>query len=325
MSALGLDPMVLILGAGVGVALICLFFAFGDDSNKKQAKRVDRLKSRGRGDAPDAALQLRRDSADKGRISQLVQRYLPRPELLRERLHRTGYSISIGAYGIACLIVAGLAGSTALIFGLSLLIALPVALLAGLWLPHLVVGFLVRRRANSFGKHFPEAVALMVRGLKSGLPVTETFQIVGNEVPDPVGLEFRQVSDQIRLGHPPEQALWDAARRVGTPELKFLVVTLSIQRETGGNLAETLENLDNILRRRRQMRLKVRAMSSEARASAMIIGALPFIMMAVLTIVNHAYMSQLFFTEKGHHLLMAAACSMSLGVGVMTKMVKFDI
>jgi tight adherence protein B len=254
-----------------------------------------------------------------------VLRYLPRPELLRERLHRTGYSISLGAYGLACLMVAGAAGAVALLLGGSLLLALPVGLLVGLWLPHLFVGFLVLRRANRFGKHFAEAVALMVRGLKSGLPVTETFQIVGNEVPDPVGVEFRQVSDQIRLGHPPEQALWDAARRVGTPELKFLVVTLSIQRETGGNLAETLENLDNILRRRRQMRLKVRAMSSEARASAMIIGALPFIMMGVLTVVNHAYMSQLFFTEKGHHLLMAAAASMSTGIGVMTKMVKFDI
>jgi tight adherence protein B len=325
MSGLRLDPMLIVLALGIGIALLCLFLAFGDETKKKQAKRVDRLKSRGQGEIASVALQLRRESGDKGRISQLVLRYLPRPELLRERLHRTGHSISLGAYGIACLIVGLLAGGIALAMGVSLLLALPAALLAGLWLPYLFVGFLVRRRVNSFGKHFTEAVALMVRGLKSGLPVTETFQIVGAEVPDPVGFEFRQVSDQIRLGHPPEQALWDAARRVGTPELKFLVVTLSIQRETGGNLAETLENLDNILRRRRQMRLKVRAMSSEARASAMIIGALPFIMMGVLTVVNSAYMSQLFFTEKGHHLLMAAACSMGFGVAVMTKMVKFDI
>jgi tight adherence protein B len=325
MSGLGIDPMVIVLAVGVGIVLLCLLLAFGDETKKKQAKRVDRLKSRGQVATGGEALQLRRQSGDKGTISQLLLRYMPRPELLRERLQRTGRSISLGAYGIACLVTGLLAGGIVLVLGFSLLLALPAALLVGLWLPHLFVGYLVWRRANSFGKHFSEAVALMVRGLKSGLPVTETFQIVGAEVPDPVGLEFRQVSDQIRLGHPPEQALWDAARRVGTPELKFLVVTLSIQRETGGNLAETLENLDNILRRRRQMRLKVRAMSSEARASAMIIGALPFIMMGVLTLVNSAYMSQLFFTEKGHHLLMAAACSMGFGVAVMTKMVKFDI
>jgi tight adherence protein B len=165
----------------------------------------------------------------------------------------------------------------------------------------------------------------MVRGLKSGLPVTETFQIVGNEVLDPVGGEFRQISDQIRLGSSPETALWDAAKRIGTPELKFLVVTLSIQRETGGNLAETLENLDNILRRRRQMKLKVKAMSSEARASAGIIGALPFIVTAVLWFVDPHYIGTLFVTSSGHTLLAVAVGSMGFGFAVIYKMIRFDI
>ncbi|HWI25522.1 MAG TPA: type II secretion system F family protein [Stellaceae bacterium] len=324
MSGLLADPQPLLLGAGVGIVLLCLFFAFGDDGNKKQAKRVDRLKSRGQRPASEA-LQLRRETGDRGKIDQLVLRFLPRPELLRERLRRTGRPISLGAYGIGCLVVAVVAFTGALVFGASLLVALPVAALVGLWLPHFFIGFLANRRANAFGKHFPEAIGLMVRGLKSGLPVTETFQIVAQEVADPVGGEFRQVSDQIRLGHPPEQALWDAAKRTETAELKFLVVTLSIQRETGGNLAETLENLDNILRRRRQMKLKVRAMSSEARASAMIIGALPFVMVGILSVVNPAYIALLFTTVRGHHMLLAAAGSMSFGVAVMTKMVRFDI
>lgn len=324
MNGLFGDPMLLIAGAGIGVTLLCIFFAFADDKGEKQAKRVARLKSRGQGEGGEA-LQLRRETGDKRKIDQLVLRFMPRPELLRERLHRTGYSINLGTYGIACLVVAVIAAVATAIMGFSLLMALPAGLLVGLWLPHLVIGFLVTRRANKFGKTFPEAIALMVRGLKSGLPITETFQIVANEVTDPVGSEFRQVSDQIRLGQSPEQALWDAAKRIGTPEMKFLVVTLSIQRETGGNLAETLENLDNILRRRRQMKLKVKAMSSEARASAGIIGALPFIMIVVLGVMNPEYISLLFTTVRGHHLLMAAACSMTLGVGVMVKMVKFDI
>jgi tight adherence protein B len=324
MSGLLGDPQPLVLGAGVGIVLLCLLFAFGDDQNKKQAKRVSRLKSRGQRPVGDA-LQLRRETGDRRKIDQLVLRFLPRPELLRERLRRTGRPISLGAYGIGCLAVAIITLPGALAAGASFIVALPAAALAGLWLPHLFVGFLGRRRANAFGKHFPEAIALMVRGLKSGLPITETFQIVAQEVPDPVGVEFRQITDQIRLGHPPEQAMWDAVKRTDTAELKFLVVTLSIQRETGGNLAETLENLDNILRRRRQMKLKVRAMSSEARASAMIIGALPFIMMGILTLVSKDYISLLFTTVRGHHMLLAAACSMSFGVAVMTKMVKFDI
>ncbi|HZB92473.1 MAG TPA: type II secretion system F family protein, partial [Stellaceae bacterium] len=299
------DPLPLLLGAGVGVVLLCLFFAFGDDKNQQQAKRVDRLKSRGLRPLGDV-LKLRRETGDRGKIDQLVLRFMPRPELLRERLRRTGRPISLGTYGIACLVVAMVAFGGVLLAGQSPLVALPVAGLVGLWLPHLFVGYLAGRRANAFGKRFPEALGLMVRGLKSGLPVTETFQIAAQEVPDPVGLEFRQVTDQIRLGHPPEQALWDAARRTDAAELKFLVVTLSIQRETGGNLAETLENLDQVLRRRRQMKLKVRAMSSEARASAMIIGSLPFIMMAILSVVSPSYIGLLFNTTTGHHLLIAA-------------------
>ena len=318
------DYLPIILGAGVGIVLLALFFAFGDDKDAKQAKRVDRLKARGQGPIAEA-LQLRRETGDRRKLDQLVLRFMPRPELLRERLRRTGRPISLGSYGIACLVVTLIALGAMLVFHFSLLVTLPVSVLIGMWLPHLFIGYLAKRRANLFGKHFPEAIGLMVRGLKSGLPVTETFQIVAQEVPDPVGGEFRQITDQIRLGHPPEQALWDAAKRTDTPELKFLVVTLSIQRETGGNLAETLENLDNILRRRRQMKLKVKAMSSEARASAMIIGALPFIMMGVLSVVSFAYISLLFTTERGHHLLIGAACSMGIGVGIMTKMVKFDI
>jgi tight adherence protein B len=318
------DPRPLLLGAGVGIFLLCLFFAFGDDKEKKQAKRVDRLKSRNQRQVGEA-LQLRRETGDRRKIDQFVLRFMPQPELLRDRLRRTGRQISLGAYGIGCLVVALVAMGGAFALGISFIIALPAAALAGLWLPHLFIGFLGRRRANAFGKHFPEAIGLMVRGLKSGLPVTETFQIVAQEVPDPVGGEFRQIAEQIRLGHPPEQALWDAVKRTETAELKFLVVTLSIQRETGGNLAETLENLDNILRRRRQMKLKVKAMSSEARASAMIIGALPFLMIGVLSVVNSGYISLLFTTVRGHHMLIAAACSMSFGIAVMTKMVKFDI
>ena len=324
MNGLFEDPTLLLVAGGIGVSLLCIFFAFADDKGGKQAKRVDRLKARGQPTTSEA-LQLKRDTGDRRKLDQLVMRFMPRPELLRERLHKTGRQIGLGTYGVICLVVAMMATVGALMANLSAFVAVPAGLLAGLWLPFLYIGFLAKRRANKFVLSFPEAVALMVRGIKSGLPVTETFNIVANEVPDPVGSEFRQVSDQIRLGHPPEQALWDAAKRIGTPELKFLVVTLSIQRETGGNLAETLENLDNILRRRRQMKLKVRALSSEARASAMILGALPFIMLGLLSVVNPDYISTLFVTEGGHKLLMAASGSMSTGIAIMTKLVRFDI
>ncbi|HEX6843069.1 MAG TPA: type II secretion system F family protein [Stellaceae bacterium] len=320
------DPVVLMMGGGVLVVLLCVFFAFADGGNKKQAKRVDRLRTRGQEATPGAEeLKLVKDGGDRKKLDQMVRRFVPKPDVLRQRLQRTGRSISLGGFGIACGVVAAVAFAVVLILGFSFLIALPLSMLAGMWLPYMVIVFLGKRRAGKFLQLFPEAVGLMVRGLKSGLPITETFQIVAAEIGDPVGIEFRQVTDQIRLGHPPEQALLDAAQRVGVPELKFLTVTLSIQRETGGNLAESLENLDNILRRRRQMKLKIKAMSSEARASAMIIGALPFIMMVLLSLINHSYIALLFTTERGHHMLEFGGCMMLTGIGVMAKMVKFEI
>ncbi|MGH7089159.1 MAG: type II secretion system F family protein, partial [Stellaceae bacterium] len=272
----------LLLGAGSFAAMAALVFAFTDAGGGRLGKRALRLKARLHHVVTAADLQLRRDDGNSTALDRLVRRLTPQPERLRQRLARTGRPIGLGTYGIACVVTALVFGIAACVLGLSVPAAFPVGLLAGLWLPHLVVGFLAGGRLKKFGNLLPEAVALMVRSIKSGLPVVEAFQIIGRELPDPVGAEFRQLCDQLRIGQPIDQALLDMARRTGVPEVKFLVSTLAVQRETGGNLAETLENLDNILRRRRQMRLKVKALSSEARASAMIIGSLPFIMSGVL-------------------------------------------
>jgi tight adherence protein B len=129
----------------------------------------------------------------------------------------------------------------------------------------------------------------------------------------------------VRLGQPLEGAMWEAAKRVDLTEFNFFVVTMSVQRETGGNLAETLENLDQVLRRRRQLRLKIKAMSSEARASAMIIGALPFAMLFLLFLVNRGYLVPLFTTSTGHTLCLAGLTSMAVGFLVMARMVRFEI
>src|SRR3546814_6834106 len=140
----------------------------------------------------------------------------------------------------------------------------------------MAVGYLVNKRQDKFLAIFPEAIDLIVRGLKSGLPVTESINAVGREMDDPIGTEFRRIGDDIRFGKTMTEALWAATDRLSVAEFKFFVISLSVQQETGGNLAETLGNLSGILRSRQQMKLKVRAMSSEGRASAMIIGSLPF-------------------------------------------------
>jgi tight adherence protein B len=317
------DP-VLVIAIGVFLAVVILLVALLDDGNNKHKQRVDRLRQRGQLEIA-AELKLRRRQSDQRPLDLLVRRLIPQPDLLRQRLRRTGRKISLGAYGVTCLVVAIIGGVGLYMAGISLSLAIPGGALVGLWLPHLAVGWLSGRRALAFTVTFPEAIGLMVRAVKSGLPITESFQIVGNEIPAPVGIEFRQITDQIKLGQPLDKVMWDAATRVGIPEMKFLVVTLSIQRETGGNLAETLENLDNILRRRRQMKLKIKAMSSEARASAMIIGALPFLMMAILMLINPDYIMQLFTKPLGHTLLAVAGGMMGMGTFVMSRMVRFEI
>jgi len=320
-----LHSPVIVYGAGIGLGLIILLFAFLEGGGGKLGKRAVQLQKRMQGVAVGTDLKLKRETGDERALDRLVRRLMPQPELLRQRLRRSGRNIGIGAYGLMCLVCALVGGAAVVMAGLSTLLALPAGILEGLWLPHIVIGWLTRRRKKKFSALLPEAIGLMVRSVRSGLPITESFQIIGRETPDPVGSEFRQLCDQIRLGQPIDQALWDMANRVDVPEVKFLVVTLAVQRETGGNLAETLDNLDNILRRRRQMRLKVKALSSEARASAMIIGSLPFLMMGLLSVVDRGYLTVLFTHHLGHLLLMGGGTSMTLGVATMAKMVRFDI
>ncbi len=189
----------------------------------------------------------------------------------------------------------------------------------------MVVGYFVKKRLNDFNSKFPDAIELLVRGLRSGLPVTETLGVVSHEIPGPVGSEFRGVAERIRIGRTMEEALQETADRLGTPEFQFFVITLAIQRETGGNLAETLSNLADVLRKRAQMKLKIRAMSSESKASAYIVGALPFIVFGLIWWINPKYIGG-FFTED--RLIIAGLGGlvwMSIGAFIMAKMVSFEI
>ncbi|MBV9522019.1 MAG: type II secretion system F family protein [Alphaproteobacteria bacterium] len=322
MSDIFNGPLLVAIGLASALVFGCLALAFGDGAGDRLRKRAMRLSARSRGET-QVALSLRR--VTEGGLDALIRRLLPRPELLRQRLVRTGRSWGLGGYAIGSVLTAIIAAIGAILLGLSLTTSSLLGLVLGLWLPHAFVGRTINRRIKRFETFFPEAIGLMVRGLRSGLPISESFQVVGREIGDPVGEEFRRISDQIRLGQALETALWDTARRIGTPEFNFLVVTMVVQRETGGNLAETLENLDQMLRRRRQMKLKIKAMSAEARASAMIIGSLPFIMFGLMFLVNSGYVMTLVTTHAGNILLAAGLTSMTIGIAVIAKMVRFEI
>jgi tight adherence protein B len=319
-----------ILFACFVATLVLLWLGFGGAG----AGRRRRMKARAQraigkslpGAQPEAASIKRRSNAGSPVLDALARRLLPDPDAINRRLDRTGRSISLGAYAGAHLGIA----AVAVVFlhfgaGFSWLVAGLAAAGIAVALPHMAVGRMGQRRIGRFEALFPDAIDLMVRGLRSGLPVSETIAAVGREMKGPVGEEFRRVADAVRLGRDQDDALWDAARRLDTAEFKFFVISLSIQKETGGNLSETLANLSDILRRRRQMRLKVRAMSSEARASAYILGSLPFLMFVIIYMLNPDYESQLFTDPRGKMMLAAAGGLMSTGIAVMAKMVRFEI
>ncbi len=212
-----------------------------------------------------------------------------------------------------------------LFWGKPLLVCLPIGVLMGLGLPHLAVSRKIKKRQLLFLKLFPDAIDLMVRGLRAGLPVAESFITVSKELPAPMGDTFATISQQTQLGMPMEKALSENATKLGITEFNFFVTTIILQRETGGNLSEILNNLSDMLRQRHMMKMKIGALSSEARASAYIIGALPFLVFVILQVVSPHYLRPLFDDPRGNKALIGAILSLSMGGFIMKRMTQLEI
>jgi tight adherence protein B len=316
-----------IMIGGFGALALAFVAMSGPSASKALKRRVEMIKER-HGDiiAGNAQAQIRKLMAQRSsKIEGFATSLVPKPALLRKRLEMTGKNINLGKYAMICLTVALVVAGLAMLRGAPLLLAFFLGLFCGIGGPHFIIGKMIVRRIKKFNSNFPDAIELMVRGLRSGLPITETLGIVATEISGPVGLEFRMVSDKMKIGRTMEAALQETADRLGTPEFQFFVITLAIQRETGGNLAETLSNLADVLRKRAQMKLKIRAMSSESKASAYIVGALPFIVFGMIWWINPHYMAGFFVDQR----LMVAGLGgliwMSLGAFIMSKMVNFEI
>ncbi|MBV8506185.1 MAG: type II secretion system F family protein, partial [Alphaproteobacteria bacterium] len=247
-------------------------------------------------------------------------------DMLAHRLARTGRQISVGQYAMTIVGITLLVGFTlASTTPIGIVASLFVGLLIGTALPHMVVGRMGKRRVAAFVGLFPEAIDLMVRALRSGLPISEAIIGAGREIGNPIGAELGRVEAGLRMGRDLERLLWDIANRIDVPEFRFFIIALSVQRETGGNLAETLANLADVLRRRRQMRAKVRAMSSETRMTTMILAGMPVLVIVLLTLSSPNYLVPLFSDIRGFLLDGLALVMLATGVGIMTKMARFEI
>jgi tight adherence protein B len=326
----GLEPTAIVIGAGLALAFMVLVVGLPSAAEKRLRRRVGAsalaLTPGAQGDTAGPSMRINSQDSQVGAIDRLIKRYLASASGMRTRLAKTGRRILIGEYMLACLMTALVAlVVNSAVLHLAFPMALAGALFAGAALPHLAVGHMIARRHKAFLAVFPEAIDLIVRGLKSGLPVTESIKNVGKEMPDPIGGEFRRIADELGFGQTLEEALATAAKRLDIAEFQFFVISLSVQRETGGNLSETLENLSLILRRRKQMRQKVKALSSEARASAMIIGSLPFLCFGAIFLLAPDYASMLLDDPRGNNIVAAAFTSMCMGAGIMMRMAKFEI
>jgi tight adherence protein B len=299
--------------------------------HRKRLARVGRRRMSGRLDMEDARLTLLRQKQESNTIVKLTDalaRFIPLLDTtrLRANFRRAALDWSVGTFVMISLAVGAVVVIAAtLASGRSFLVCLLPGLLLGMVAVDIFVKMRGNMRANRFMRQLPDAIDTIIRGIRSGLPVIECVGSVGQEYDDPVGGHFQAISERVMLGEPLEAALWRVARVIDKPEMDFLAISIAIQIETGGSLSEALGNLADLLRARERMKLKIKAISSEAKASALIIGALPFAMLALLLLMSPDYVMKLFTDPRGHIMLGAGFCSIALGAFVMWRMTQFEI
>lgn len=244
---------------------------------------------------------------------------------IRAELLQAGLDINVRKY----FLFTGIAGvATALLMilvGLPIVVGLLVGVISAFGLPKFVLRRMAKTRQKKFTEHFANAIDILVRGVKSGLPVGECLAIIGRESPEPVGEIFRHLIEGQKIGIALDDLLERGLERMPTAEFKFFSIVLLIQQQTGGNLAQTLEGLSHVLRERKKMKDKVKALSSEAKSSAAIIGSLPFFVGGVISLINPDYIALLFSETAGNVMLVGGLCWMTLGIVVMSKMINFEM
>ena len=322
----------LVLSGSLASILIIAYYFIVNVSQRRRVERLNAIKlgvvsGDGAAGSGDAAHDRRRIVQSKLKEAE-TRREKRRGYKLREELIQAGlenvkpWQFNIGR--VALVVVGTFFCLT--ILDLHILIVLTmIPLILGIGAPKFILAYLIKNRLKEFTRLFADAIDIIVRGVKAGLPVPECIAVIGREMPDPVGLEFRLISEGTRLGMPLDECLERAIDRVPTPELRFFSIVLVIQRQTGGNLADTLGKLSDVLRGRKKMREKVQAMSSEAKASAAIIGSLPIAVGLILSLIAPEYIGLLFTTKTGNIAVGGGIIWMSIGVGVMKQMISFDM
>jgi tight adherence protein B len=323
--------------AGLSAGGIAYGFLFNRIAEQQQAdRRLDTIK---RAETDGAVVKAQRDrvsEAAKRRKSvqdslkelearQKAKDQNTRKPPLRIQLRQAGMTVSVRRFYV----YSGLSGLviTLLAFFIGApLLTLPGALMAGtLGLPRWFVSFRRGRRVKAFLNEFPNALDIIVRAIKSGLPLNDGVRLIANESPEPVKTEFRRIVESQQVGMSIPDAAMRMPETMPCPEAGFFGIVIQIQQQAGGNLSEALGNLSRVLRDRKKMKAKVQALSMEAKASAVIIGALPFIVALLVYLSSPNYIMPLFTTSTGHLILGVSGVWMSIGIFVMRKMMNFEV
>lgn len=330
MPILDLPPIIIVLGATlvVGGGIVAVFEYLAARHSRGQ-RRLSAI-------ASNQALTTRQETSGRGSLKNSIDDVLKQLEERRKaglggkpslsiRIQRSGlnwtkktYHFFGAAFAIFSILIAAVA------FRLNIVLALGIGLASGLIVPHLYIKMMANRRSNKFSAVFPDAVDLIVRGLRSGLPLSDSIRMISGEAQEPVKTEFKLIIEDLTLGVTMEDAVQRLWERVPLAETAFFGTVIALQSRTGGSLSEALANLSKVMRDRKKLQAKIKAMSAEAKASAGIIGSLPIIVCTIVYITSPGYMSILFTTFVGKMVLAACLTWMTIGILVMRKMIRFN-
>ncbi len=321
-----MQPLVLFVLVSVAIGGIAWVFVYpvlsGERKAEKRRESIARAEPVAR--VSRGQQKSRRDSVENT-LKELEERRKKQKSLpLSTKIALAGLSWSKQKF----MVVSGLLGFFAFALGFladaGILPALALGFAAGFGVPRWMLSYLKKRRENKFLDSLPDAVDIIVRGVKAGLPLLDCLKVIANEAPEPTKSEFRAIVETQTVGMPLGEACAKLYERMPVPEANFFGIVVAIQQKAGGNLSEALGNLSRVLRDRKKMKAKIKAMSQEAKASAMIIGCLPVAVMTLVYITSPDYISMLWTEQLGRLMLAASAFWMFMGVMVMRKMINFD-
>jgi tight adherence protein B len=312
-----------------GLAIGILFPYFnGEAEVRSRAKKVasgNLAPNKSKAASKDKSAQRSRRIQETLKEFEEAEKKRRKKVTIRQLIHQAGLELSMNVFIMASVIVGVVLLIVTFIGGAPIYVAAVAGVVGALGLPRWVLNYLAKRRRETFLHDFADAIDVMVRGIKAGLPVSDALKVIARETPAPVGPEFAEVVEGQRVGITIDQGLERMYERMPLAEVNFLAIVMAIQSKTGGNLAEALGNLSKVLRDRKKMKQKIQSVSQEAKASAAIIGSLPFVIAGGMMILNPTYLVPLLETKIGNVMLMGSAIWMGIGVLVMRKMINFDI